>query len=258
MTQTTFGTRSLRAVTLAATVVLPLFALPGAASASGIPVFDGSNIAQTVAQLRQQIKDYEEQVKQLATMKEQLDNLKGQLGAITGPKGISTILNSAADRLAREDAPDLMSLVDAGVTGVGVASSTTPIGSTINKLRNRFDLERLAASNTSDVPGDRALASLAGSGMAAVATAGEGSRRSNDAMKRIGDLIGRIDAAPDLKASVDYNTRVQAEVAVLLAELIRVQSAATHTVGMQSLHRARDGVASRKFMRVGDRRAGGR
>ena len=247
------GRTAIRPALLVGILALSLGAAMPSARAQGIPTIDTSQIAQTVASLRQQIKDYEEQIKQLATMKEQLESLKGQLGAITGPKGISTILNSAADRLSREDSPDLMSIVEAGVTGVGVASSTTSIGSTINRLRNRFDLDRLAASNNSTVPADRALASLAGSGMAAVATAGEGSKRSNDAMTRIGDLIDRIDAAPDLKASVDYNTRVQAEVAALLAELIRVQSAATHTVGMQSLHRARDGVASRKFMKASDR-----
>ena len=245
--------RSLRALALAATVALPLTSLPGTASAQGIPVIDTSQIAQVVAQLRQQLKDYEEQVKQLTTMKEQLDNMRSRLEAITGPKGISQLLNGAADKLVREAAPDFASIADAAISGSGIGGNADGMKTLIDGLRSRFDLGDLAAFDGSTVPADKAIASLAGSGMAAVATADDGYKRANAAMDRVTALIDRIDAASDLKASVDTNTRVQAEVAVLLAELIRVQSAATHAAGMEAVSRARDGAASRKFMKVGDR-----
>ena len=71
-------------------------------------------------------------------------------------------------------------------------------------------------------------------------------------MTRVNSLVDQIDNTADLKASVDFNTRVNAEVAVLILELIRVQSAATNVTGMQALQIARDGQASRNFMKIGD------
>ena len=242
-----------RAVALATALALPLAFLPGTASAQGIPVIDTSQIAQVVASLRQQLKDYEEQIKQLATMKEQLDNMRSRLEAITGPKGISQLLNGAVEKAAREAAPDFASIADAAISGGSISGNSADVKRLIDGLRTRFDLTDLTTFDGSDVPADRAIASLAGSGMAAVATADDGYKRANAAMDRVTALIDRIDASPDLKASVDTNTRVQAEVAILLAELIRVQSAATHASGMEALQRARDGAASRKFMRAGDR-----
>ena len=253
MIRSNLTTHGLRTLALAAAVALPLASLPGTASAQGIPVIDTSQIAQVVAQLRQQLKDYEEQVKQLATMKEQLDNMRSRLEAITGPKGISQLLNGAADKLVREAAPDFASIADAAISGSGIGGNADGMKALIDELRTRFDLSDLTTFDGSDVPADRAIASLAGSGMAAVATADDSYKRANAAMDRVTTLIDRIDAAADLKASVDTNTRVQAEVAVLLAELIRVQAAATHASGMEAVQRARDGAASRKFMRAGDR-----
>ena len=244
---------AVRSALLAGGLAFPLASLPGTASAQGIPVIDTSQIAQVVAQLRQQLKDYEEQIKQLATMKEQLDNMRSRLEAITGPKGISQLLNGAVEKAAREAAPDFASIADAAISGGSIGGNAADVKRLIDGLRTRFDLGDLTNFDGSDVPADRAVASLAGSGMAAVATADDGYKRANAAMDRVTALIDRIDAAPDLKASVDTNTRVQAEVAVLLAELIRVQSAAAHTAGMQSLQTARDGAASRKFMRAGVR-----
>ena len=244
---------SVRNALLASALALPLAVLPGTATAQGIPVIDTSQIAQVVAQLRQQLKDYEEQIKQLATMKDQLENMRQRLEAITGPKGISDLLNGTAEKLAREAAPDLASIANAAISGGSIGGNTADVKRLIEKLRTRFDLGDLSTFDTSDIPADRAIASLAGSGMAAVATADDGYQRANAAAERVTQLIDRIDAAADLKASVDTNTRVQAEVALLLAELIRVQSASTRASGMEALQRARDGAASRKFMRAGDR-----
>ncbi|MFK5980823.1 MAG: type IV secretion system protein [Rhizobiaceae bacterium] len=221
-------------------------------SAQGIPVVDTSQIAQVIAQLQQQIRDYEEQVKQLVTMKEQFENMKERLLAMTGAKGISNILNGSAEKLARTAATDFQSIIDNAISGGTISGNVGDMNSVIADLRTRFDLGDLATFDSSTVAGDKAIASLAGSGLAAVATADDSYKRAGAAVARINTLVDRIDTTPDLKASIDFNTRVTAEVAVLLLELVRVQSAATNTVGMQSLHRARDGQASRKFMKAGD------
>ena len=82
----------------------------------------------------------------------------------------------------------------------------------------------------------------------AVATAEDTYQRANASMDRVNGMIEDIDSNADLKASVDYNTRMLAEVAVLLNENLRVQAAVANTVGTDAISAARDRAASRKFM----------
>lgn len=219
----------------------------------GIPVIDTSQIAQVIAQLQQQLKDYEEQIKQLNTMQDQLTNMQQRLQAITGGKGISSILNSTADKTARSAASDLQSIMTSAIKGGNISGNAGNMNTVISDLKTRFNLDDLDSFDTSDVAADKAIASLAGSGLAAVATAEDSYTRANQAVTRINSLVDQIDSTADLKASVDYNTRVNAEVAVLLMELLRIQSAQTNATGMQALQNARDGQASRNFMKTGDK-----
>ncbi|MCP4936172.1 MAG: hypothetical protein GY927_18710 [bacterium] len=230
---------------------LVLFSAPGAIP-QGIPVIDTSQIVQVIAQLQQQIRDYEEQVKQLTTLKEQFDNMKQRLEAMTGAKGISSILNGATEKIARTAASDLTSIVKGAISGNSISGNVGDMNTIIADIRSRFDLGDLATFDSSAIPADKAIASLAGSGLAAIATADDSYKRAGAAVSRINTLVDRIDSAPDLKASVDFNTRVNAEIAVLMLEMIRVQSASANATGMEALHRARDGQASRKFMKAGD------
>lgn len=224
-----------------ALVLLPV----QSAHTQGIPVIDTSQIAQVIATLQQQIKDYEEQIKQLTNMQQRLE-------AMTGAKGISSILNGTAEKAARQAASDLQSIVDGAISGNAIAGNVGDMNTIISDLKARFDFGDLTNFDGSSVAADKAIASLAGSGLAAVATADDSYKRANAAVTRVNALVDQIDSTADLKASVDFNTRVNAEVAVLILELIRVQSAATNATGMEALHRARDGQASRNFMKTGD------
>jgi len=232
----------------AALILLPI----GPAVPQGIPVIDTSQIAQVIAQLQQQLKDYEQQIEQFKKLEEQLTNMQQRLQAITGAKGISSILNGTADKTARTAANDLQSIVTGAIGGSNIAGNVGNMNTIISDLKTRFDLGDLTDFNTSDVAADKAIASLAGSGLAAVATAEDSYQRANAAVGRINTLVDQIDSTADLKASVDFNTRVNAEVAVLLLEILRVQSAQTNAAGMQALQIARDGQASRNFMKTGD------
>ena len=234
-------------VLVTALVLLPI----GPAVPQGIPVIDTSQIAQAIAQLQQQLKDYEEQLKQFAKMEEQLANMQQRLQAITGAKGISSILNDVTEKNARTAANDLQSIVTAAIGGGNIAGNVGNMNTVISDLKARLNLGDLTDFDSSDIPADKAIASLAGSGLAAVATAEDSYQRANAAVSRINSLVDQIDSTADLKASVDFNTRVNAEVAVLLLELLRVQSAQTNATGMQALQIARDGQASRNFMKTG-------
>ena len=138
------------------------------------------------------------------------------------------------------------------MTGAAIPGNAGAITARIDELKTTFGLPDVNAFLSSSLPQDRALATQAGSGMAAVATAEDTYARANASMERVNTLIGKIDDNADLKASVDYNTRMLAEVAVLLNESLRIQAATANAVGTDALSDARDRAAQRNFMRAGD------
>lgn len=205
-----------------------------AANAQGVPVIDGTAIAQFIQQLDQMRTDYENQV--------------AQLESLTGDKGIGNILNSATDQAQREAADSLSSIMDNAISGAGLSGNTSVISDRIAELKDTFDLNDLSTMLGSDISQDRAAATQAGSGFAAVATAEDTYQRANASMDRINGMISEIDSNSDLKASVDYNTRMLAEVAVLLNENLRVQAATANALGTEVIANARDRSAQRRFL----------
>ena len=176
----------MKSILVRTSLVIFLFFVPlHSAISQGIPVIDASQLAQVIAQLQQQVRDYEEQVKQLATLKNQFENMKQRLQAITGAKGISNILNGSAEKLTRTAASDLQSIVDNAISGGEISGNAGDMNTLISSLRTRFDLGDLATLDTSPVASDKAIASLAGSGLAAVATADDSYKRAGAAVTRI-------------------------------------------------------------------------
>ncbi|WP_299844518.1 type IV secretion system protein [uncultured Jannaschia sp.] len=227
-------TRRLR--TTAAAAILTVIA--GTAHAQGVPTFDAASVAQAIAQLEQMRQDYANQLQQLESM--------------TGNKAISGILNGASDIAARESADSLSAIMSGGMTGAAIPGNASALTARMNELKTTFALPDINSFLASDTPQDRALATQAGAGLAAVATAEDTYARANTSMGRVNQLIGQIDANADLKASVDYNTRMLGEIAVLLNESLRLQAAQANATGTDALLAAREQAASRTFMRVGD------
>ena len=188
----------------------------GAVRAQGVPTFDAAAVAQAVAQVSQMQQDYANQLEQFATLKDQLTSM-------TGGKAISGILNSTVDIDARASADSLSAIMSGGMTGAPVGGNSSALTARMNELKTTFDLPDINAFLTSTTPQDRALATQAGAGLAAVATAEDSYGRANASMGRVNQLIGDIDTNADLKASVDYNTRMLGEVVVMLNEMVRVQ-----------------------------------
>ena len=227
----------LKGVAAAATITVAALA-SAPTHAQGVPTFDAASVAQAIAQLEQMRQDYANQLQQLQSM--------------TGGKAISGILNGAQDIAARESAHSLSAIMSGAMTGATVPGNTSALSARMNELKTTFALPNIEEFLTSDTPQDRALATQAGAGLAAVATAEDTYARANTSMGRVNELIGQIDANADLKASVDYNTRMLGEIAVLLNESLRLQAAQANATGMDALLAAREQAASRTFMRVGD------
>ncbi len=210
------------------------------AQAQGVPVFDASSVAQAVEQVRQGV--------------EMIERAQAQINAITGGRGMSLLLNSATDIAARSAASDFPGLVEGAITGREILGNTTRIMASIDRIKSNLDLEGLDTFAASDLAQYRSLATLGGASLAAMATGEDSYARANEAMTRVNALIPRIDANTDLKASVDFNTRVQIEQTQVLNELLRVLSAQANAQGAQSLFNTRQEMASRDFMRLGGQR----
>lgn len=240
-----------------------LLAWSAPAAAGGVPVIDVAAIAQMVAQFEEMKRAYEQRVEQITALADQLETMRAeletaqtQLASLTGARGISEILNAAEDRYGRETVADFRSLVDAAGAGAELLEAAGALGPRVERLRETYDLTSFAALLESEKPRDRAISEHLGVGVATVVAAEDGFERANAAMDRIDALIAGIDANADLKASLDYNTRVQAEVAVLLVELLRVQSADAAATGAAALSEARDAAAARKLGVWSDANAG--
>lgn len=229
------------------------------AFASGIPVIDATNVAHALSQIDNQIKDYAEQLKQLAVMNDQLLNMQEQLTtqitqleSLTGIREIANVLNTDELKALRQSATSLNSIMSSVMSGGDIAGEASAIQAKVEELKNSFEFTDLDTFLNSEHALDKAAAHLAGAGVTAVATAEDGFTKADAAAERVTQLIDGIDDNEDLKGAIDYNTRVQAEVAVLLVELLRVQSANANALGMGQATTARDVMAGRKFILVGE------
>ena len=246
----------MRRLMMAAAAAVALQITP--AAAQGVPVIDTSSIAQLALQLEAMAQDFQAQLDQLLVLQEQAttlinqyNTLVSQLTAITGPRDIANLLNTSADILDRQAGDSLSGIIDAATTGAEIAGNVARISERIDALRDNFSLGRLADFIESEFPQDRAIAETAGAALAAIGTAEDSYHRANAAMERVSDLIGRIDGNEDIKASIDFNTRMLAEVAVLLNEQIRLMSTLTNAEATATLAEARDRMAAREFGVVG-------
>ena len=231
-------------IATAALMTAMVFGAP--ACAQGVPVIDGTTLTQVIAQLQQMRQSYAAQLQELDTMRQELITAQTQLASITGARGIASILNSDKDIKDRLAAVSLNAIQQAALNGSAL-SGLDGLNETLTNLRKKFDFEGLQDVFASIRPIDRAITEQATAAVTAIATAKDTYTRANASMERINTMIGRIDDNADLKASVDYNTRVMAELAVIMNENLRIQAANTNVNGANALARARDNAASRKF-----------
>ena len=188
-----------------------------------------------VKNLRRQILNYARLVEQINNQRVQI----GQMGdairiaerhvrAITGNKGVSALLNTQSFRAPRRALPVKHS-GDAGCVGgragtahiggdparaagaaraVGICSRTTmrlPYAARQAALR-KTRREDLALNSVGVVAADEAIAISAAN------------------VETLEALIAAIDGTADLKHSVDLNSRIQAEAALIANQLLHIQS----------------------------------
>jgi len=211
------------------------------AQSGGIPTFDGANVAQALEQLLQlklthgveesQLKKLNEQVleaiKTVTALQRQIDQLERQYESLTGSRGMGELLNGTTEKKARRIAETLGDIN--GTLFDGGLPATNALSSEIASLRQTYQIPDAAdLFDETRVPAKVAAHNFASSATStAIVLSEDAFARANASIARVESLLSSVDATPDLKASVDINTRLMAELAFMLADRTRLDAAAS-------------------------------
>jgi type IV secretion system protein VirB5 len=219
----------MRHLLLTAAAVTTLgFASP--ALAQGVPTFDGSQLGQLVAQLEHMAEDLNVQMQQLATMRleletqlSQLTNLEAQLTSLIEGSGLGELFATVEEFRA--------------LRGKLVAP--------LNTAQSLASGDFLSGFN----PGAELSASVASAGASAMLSvaAQESHEEAGQSLERLETMVGLIDDQDGLKAAVDLNTRVTAELGIILTQIWRLEAAQGVSAGQLGVVDAATLADERKF-----------
>ncbi len=229
------------------------------AFAQGVPTFDNSQVRQLVLQLEHMAEDLNVQLEQLATMRRELEtqlsqllNLEAQLTALVDGNALGKLFATAREfeRLrGKLTAP----LETAAALSSGDFLSGFRPGAELDAAVERvlsgtgFTEERLASLADSPEPADNRIATRAGSS-AMLSVAAEASHaEAGESLARLETMVGLIDDQEGLKAAVDLNTRVTAELGIILTQIWRLEAAAGVSGGQLGVVDAATLAEERKF-----------
>ena len=239
-------------------------ALAPPAAAQGVPTFDAGALTQLIAQLEHMAKDYAAQLEQLATLRSQLEtelgqltNLEGQLAAMLEGTGLGELLVSLEElnRLKgvfEDPLGDLEAIARGDYAGAfrgpqraqaegALRAALEPAG---------FDQPTMEGLAASPEPADNRIAEAAGaSGLLSVA-AQRSHVEAGESLGRLQGMVDGIDGTPGLKEAVDLNTRVTAELGIILTQIWQLEAAQGVSAGQLGVVDASTLAAERKFRRM--------
>lgn len=160
----------------------------------------------------------------LEYQKQALDQIRdGQ----TGTRNIPT--NGSAETDQRAGGPGLKEMADGALDGAEVGPSD--VVEALDAFKATYGLDRAFALKNDKSVSKMLLAQASAEGAIAASTAESSYKRANASMDRLDSYITALQSSPDLKTSIDLNTRVMIEVAQQINESLRTQSALTSTAG---------------------------
>ncbi|MDD7972005.1 type IV secretion system protein [Roseinatronobacter alkalisoli] len=246
---------SVCALSLAA---MPLVA-PNPALAQGVPTFDAQNLTNQIRQLQHMLDDMGIQTDQLDTLIEQVTLLDDQLsqlqdihGILTSSNPMSQLLGGDLDCVLGQDFSGLMNVVH-GISSGSIVSTLTggcgDIGASVERVLTSAGLgpqivQQLSGSINA---GDRRLGQQASAAAMTSAAAESSYERSNTSVRRIEIMVGEIGNLADVKASVDHNTLVTAEIGIILLQMLELQAAQTMADGVAGVSTASQQAEEKAF-----------
>lgn len=231
--------------------------------AQGVPTIDGTSLGQLIAQIEQMAKDFNVQVEQVLTLKTQLEtqikqltNLDAQLKSLINGNGLGKLLASAEDftRLKGiiEEPLAVLDQIKAG-NFTGAFRESSAAASRVKGVLGGagFTSERMASLSSSRKPSDKNLASQAGASAMLSVAAQESHNEAGQSLDRLQIMVGEIDNQDGLRAAVDLNTRVTAELGIIMTQIWRLEAAAGVSAGQLGVVDAATLAEERKFRSMG-------
>lgn len=219
--------------------------LSGSAAATGIPVVDVANLVQDMQQFIQltaQLKQLEQQYAQQVQ----------QYQSLTGSRNLGGLFNSPMEQQMRQYAPgswqqSLNVLQQGGLPGnaadVARAAQTfarsqgiTQTGAQVFPGKSGSNADAVAYTSSSNT-----TAAAAGLSQAAY-------DQTQARMQRVQQYLNQINNTQDVKASIDLNARLLAELNESLTQLIQLQAAQMQVAGTASAAHLRGNVEESAFV----------
>lgn len=230
-----------------------------AAFAQGVPTFDGQALRQLLLQLEHMAEDLGIQHEQLTTLRReletqlmQLDNLESQLRSLVKGNDLSKLFASAEEFNELRGAlvgplETLQALSTGDFTSGFVSGSELP-----GQMETVFTGTGLTATRLSDLasstaPADNRLATSAGASAMLSVAAREAHDGAEASLERLETMVDLIDDQDGLKAAVDLNTRVTAELGIIMTQIWRLEAAQGVSAGQLGVVDAATLAAERRF-----------
>lgn len=247
-------------MTGAATLALAI-ALTGPVCAQGVPTVDTQNIAQEIRQLQQMLQDFgiqtdllDNALAQLELLQQQFDQLEEMYASLTGPRSIpGLVMGGNLDGLLEASFKDIPELI----RGIQTGDWSRLIGSNAGPLRTQmeealasagFDEDSLREIATSGSPGAEGVATRATTGAVMSAAAQNSHAEAAQSLQRVERLVSLIPDMEDLKASMDHNTRVTAELAIAMTRMWELEAIQTLGAGNAGVVDAATVAEERRYM----------
>ena len=237
------------------------FCVSSGASAQGVPTVDTQNIAQEIRQLQQMLEDFgiqsdifENALEQLDMLQQQFDQLKSMYASLTGPREIlGLIMGGDLDQLLEAKFEDIPGLI----RGIQQGDWSNLLGVTAGPMRTQmqqalasagFDEDSLREIATSGNPGAEGIATRATTGAVLSAAAQNSHEEAAQSLARVERLVAMIPDMDDLKASMDHNTRVTAELAIAMTRMWELEAIQTIGAGNAGVADAATIAQERRYM----------
>ncbi len=244
----------------AATLALGL-AFAGPVGSQGVPTVDTQNIAQEIRQLQQMLQDFgiqtdllDSALEQLNMLQSQLDQLNEMYASLTGPRSILGLaMGGDLDDLLQanfEDIPGLIRGIQAGDWSSLIGPNAGPLRTQMEQALASagFDEDSLREIATSGNPGAEGVATRATTGAVMSAAAQNSHAEAAQSLERVEQLVAMIPDMEDLKASMDHNTRVTAELAIAMTRMWELEAIQTLGAGNAGLVDAATVAEERRYM----------
>jgi type IV secretion system protein VirB5 len=194
--------------------------LPTPAHAQGIPVYDGQNYLQLVAQLANAGK----QLTQLEQTYAQLQSSYASFSKITNAAGVASVLNTSTVRnLLPPEITNLAALLSGNPMSAGA------LGSLARQFQTQYALPATAADGTSFSGGVNDayasyLTAINGGAASMLAVGSNTLAIGNQRTSGLSELQTQISSAKDPKDAMDLNVRATVEAAQATNDLMKLQA----------------------------------